>query len=337
MKLRSMLLLFVLLGTLLVGGFAQAQDMPFDPCFGLAQADCDVINAASANGIGTATSFSIEFSLKFSAANIPDPTMPGAVFNASGSVDLVPGTNADIPLNVGGAIAAAFGTDPAALAEMPLEFRLVDGIFYFNDPMGAGWQGVDLIAAMASPEFQEQLGGLGIDPTAPDMGLGGLMGGAMGEMPADFDPAALMSLTELINLPGLISYTRSGDTFSFVLDLTATAALLDPAYEEQLNAITDALSAIDPSAGMFVTLIPALLQKGTITVNQTVDTSLNIVRTINFNVDAAVDSAALTGEVSDPILVNLDFTMNLANLDSAPAPVAPEGATMIDPAAAMGQ
>lgn len=329
MKLRTMLLLVVLLSSLFIGGFAQAQDMPIDPCFGLAQADCDVINAASANGTGDATSFSVDFSIKFSAANIPDETMPGAVFNASGTVDLVPGTNADVPFNIGSVIAAAFGTDPAALAELPLEVRLVDGILYYTDPAAGGaWMGVDLMATLASPDLQEQLGMLGVDPTAPDLGLGNVVGGATG---GDMDPAALMPLLDLVNLPGLISYTRAGDTFTFVLDLTAMQALLSPEYEAQLNALTDALSQIDPSSAMLVTLIPTLIQQGTITISQTVDTSLNIVQAINFNVAATIDTMMLTGQQAEPVNVNLDVVLSIKNLNSAPAPVAPEGATMVDP------
>jgi hypothetical protein len=329
MKLRTILLLVVLIGSLFLGSFAQAQDMPVDPCFGLAQADCDVINAASANGTGGATSFSLDFSIKFSAANIPDETMPGAVFNAAGTVDLVPGASADIPFNIGSVIAASFGPDAAAVTELPLEVRLVDGVLYYTDPSTGGtWMGVDLMATLASPEFQEQLGMLGVDPTAPDLGLTDAAMNATGGL----DPAALGPLLELVNLPGLISYTRSGDTFTFVLDLTAMQALLSPEYEAQLNAITDALSQVDPSSAMLVTLIPTLIQQGTITVSQTVNTSLNIVETINFNVAATIDTMMLTGQPAEPALVNLDVVLTLKNLNSAPAPVAPEGATMIDAA-----
>jgi hypothetical protein len=56
------------------------------------------------------------------------------------------------------------------------------------------------------------------------------------------------------------------------------------------------------------------------------------VETINFNVAATIDTMMLTGQPAEPALVNLDVVLTLKNLNSAPAPVAPEGATMIDAA-----
>lgn len=327
MKLRSLFLLVALLAAMFVGAVSAQDEMPFDPCFGLSADDCAYINDASAADMGAINNLTFTMDIAFSATGIPgatpeDPTS-SLTFNLNTAIDIVEGQNPALPVNAGGVINVDFN-DGMSGDSLAIDLSLVDGIFYILDPTTGQYQGIDLVAAMSDPTFLEQFG---LDATAPDLGLGAMTGMDMSNM----DMEALASLVDLVNLPGLITYTRDGQVFTFTIDLTTMAILLTPEYEEQLNTIVEAVSAIDPSLGMFIPLIPTVLKEGTITITQTVNAELNAVDTIGFAVDARVDTAMLSGVAdSEPVVVTLDVTLNIGNFGGASQPAAPAEFEMLD-------
>lgn len=323
MKLRSMFM--ALIAIFMMVGVAAAQDMPFDPCFGLGADDCAYINAANANGVGDATSFSIAWTLEVSGAGIPDPTMSEFSFSSNGSIDLVESTNPVLPINAGSVQEVAFSGmgDEGAVT---VEFRLVDGLLYLQNPEDGTWISIDLVAVMSDPAFMEDaLGQAGL-PFNPMTGEG------MENMPS---METLLPLFEILNMEGFITYVRDGETFTWTVDLTALNALFAAENQATLDSIVALATEIDPengpAIGFMLPSIVALVQEGTITVTQVVNPELNIVERIGFTTDLSMDLATMmTGEAGEPTLVNIAFWADLTNLNSAAAPVAPEGATPVD-------
>lgn len=318
----SLYLLFVLL--LMAGSVVGAQE-EIDLCFGLNADDCAAINAASL-GAPVVDSLNVNLDINFSAANIPvgEGTVGSVDFTTNAVVGIV-GFNEDLP-NIGGSVVLNGATENLdallgmpGLGEIGLEFRLVDGLFYFQNPTSGEWAYVDLMAVMSDPTFAEGMGSV-TELASPDALTDAL--GSDGEMP---DIAALGdAVTAIVSLPGFLSYTRDGDVFTFTVDLTALAAL----DNETLFELSDLVSAVDETAGGLVFVLPSIFDEGTITVTQTIDPSGEFLQALGFNV-AAVTSAL--DPTSDPATVDLDVSLSLTDFDAVAAAVAPEGATEIPP------
>lgn len=133
----------------------------------------------------------------------------------------------------------------------------------------------------------------------------------MGEMP---DMETLMPLLAILEVPGLMNYERDGDDFVFTIDLSVLA---DPENAELLAEIDATLAEVDPEMAGMASALPMLLSEGTIEVIQSVDTDLNIVENIQFNVYLAVQMGP------EPTTIDLYVNVALTNLDSAPAAEAP--------------
>lgn len=324
MKFRSILLSVVASMMLLFASVASAQDI--DPCFGLSADDCATINAAVANGVGDATSFTLDYTIDFQVGgtgSLTDGEIESFKFANQGSIDLAQ-ADGMFPINAGFVTAAQFDDlVGVGMNELAVEVRLLDGVAYLQDPMSGGWISLDLLETMASPEFNEALSDLPVDPNDP---MGALDAAGLG----DFDPTALFALVELIDLPGLIIYERAGDVFTFTIDLTALQVLNTPEYEEELNNLIEVASEIDPTAAFLIPTIPALVSEGTIEVVYTLDGDMLAGMDFYTNLDIAL--GMMTGDMSaDPITVDLAFEMDIINLDAAAIPAVPEDATPISP------
>lgn len=296
MKARILFLtvLALLLG---VAGAAFAQDdLPLDLCFGLSAEDCAVINEASANGIGDAQSYTQELSIEFSLSNFPSEEGPVSVtFNSQSRFDTV-------LLDDGSALVQGTvdfsANDGMTDTEGSFEVRIVDNVLYLQDPQGSGaWIGLDLNETdaldAATDTTMDEAGEL-VDPTMVD---------------------TLVALTEL---PGLLSYTRDGDVFRFVLDITAMRLLLEPENEDLLLDLSDMASELNPAGGLLVMTLPTLFESGEITVTQTVNPERNIVETLEFGIDASANLAALlTGDANaGPTDVFLRVVTTSSNYDN---------------------
>jgi len=330
MKFRSLLISVLVLLLVILPAATNAQE--FDTCFGLAEADCAELNAASlnlANFAASSQSFTVEFDIQASASGLPqeEAGATSAAFNADGAIDIVMGGNGTLPFSLGAIMNAEFGMD-GAMESLPVELRLVDDFIYFLNPTTGAWQGANLAETLSDPEFAEQLEQFGQ--------LGSDDGGDVTGMMPDAETMALV--TSVLDLPGLITYVRVENDFIFTLDLTVLGLLGTPEYADKLATLTAKLNDLEPGTGdqlaAYVPLIPMIIQEGTITVVQTINSDLGIVDHIAFNVDLAVDGTMVSG-TPGVVDVTLAFNMAITNVDAAPAAVAPAEFEEVDPAELM--
>lgn len=332
MKFRSLLLVVVMLASLALSGLVSAQDMGIDLCFGLSEEDCAAIDAASANGIGEATTFTQTQSIEFTLTGLPAPEeaadAPTEIsFSQSGSVDIdLNGAGTLLSYNAAASFTLSGSGPEATFSDMLIEIRLIDDVLYVKNlgsligdmEIEAEWSSIDLAALMGDPAISAALP---TDDTG-DLDLEALPV----ELP---DVESLFVLLDIINLPGLIAYERAGDDFVFTVDLTALAALLEEGNEELLDSVVDAVNEINPAGSLFVTVVPVLIQQGTIEVIQTVNTGANIVESLDFNVNFSADLAMFLG-TTEPIAGSLAFNSANSNFDNITPIVAPEGAVPFD-------
>ncbi len=313
LKVRSLVLTLGLLVALVFSSVASAQEV--DPCFGLAQADCDVINSATMNTLSTVSSFYQTWTVDFSVAGLPDTAIQ---FSSTGEgpviLDLMGGSAFPLTLDQKVTVNADVAGEVVA-GETGL--IVVDGIMYAND--GTTWRGINLIEAL-----EQQAGGLPFDPAA-------LMGGDM----SSADPAAAAAMEqasafapaviELVNVPGFLNYVRSGDSFVFTADVAAL--IKDPAFSATLSSLAETSPDVAQVA-QIGQLLPMLLQSGTVVITQNVDTASNTISSISFTLDATVNAAMLSPDVTEPIVVTLAFNVAISRANEAFTIVAPEGAVI---------
>lgn len=318
MKRHSILLTLLALFTLFMGSVAQAQE-GFDLCFGLAEADCAAINAASANGIGDAESFTLDLSIDLAVDNIAEEGMTAFTFAMDGALDFAM-SDSETGVAMAGAFDLSFSQNGGDVTEQTIELALVDDFAYFNVD-GEGWQSVDLMRLIEDETFTAQLDAFGVDADT-----GEIDEAMMEDLPVD--PMALMPLLQILDLPGFLNYERMGDDFVFTIDLSALQALLEEENEELLNSIIEVASEVDPSAAFFIPAIPALINTGTITVTQTIDPNLNIINHIGFDVNLEANLLQLsTGDPQAPATtVFLDVDLGISNLDGVSGLEAPADA-----------
>lgn len=312
MKMRALLLIAALAMLLFAGSLVNAQEL--DPCFGLSAEDCEYINTASANTLAAAESFFQDISIDFSLTGIPDAG--NITFNLTGSGPVVM-TMADamdmssVPLNLAMTMDVAFsGADESGSGT--LEVRLVDNIFYFQNPEDpTQWASIDLAEAQESGATQ----GLPV-PTDPEA-IAGLAEG--------LDMTMLAPVMGLFEVPGFLNYVRAGDTFTFTADLGTLFS------SEEFTAISETIAeqVEDFTVVLLVSLLPEIVENGVITVTQGVDPASTTVNNLGFNVAATLNAAALDPSLSDPITLELDFNVAISQVNEAFEIVAPENAQAI--------
>jgi hypothetical protein len=335
MKLRSLFITFVTV-MMLTFGAASAQD--FDPCFGLSDADCAEINTATQASIATlatAESFSTGWSIDFALSGLAGLGLPDITFNNAGTIDVTSSMNPVIPFNVG--IMQDVSFSGFEQGDGSLDIRVVDGFLYIENPNPEleEWISIDLVEIASDPEgFANDFLGeaglgdldtLGVDPAEPEA--------VLEDLPVD--PMQLLALTELVTIDGVTNYTRDGNTFSFVVDLTALSAIYEPGNEELVNNLNMLLDTADPSGALSQTLpdLLMLIDQATITVTQQINPDLGAVDTIGFSINATFDAMGMMMGMEsgqEPASITLDFQTNVNNLGSAPAAVAPENAEPLD-------
>lgn len=311
-KVRSLLVTLGLVFGLTLGAVS-AQD----PCFGLAQADCDVINQANTNTFATVQSFYQNWSIEFSVTGLPDTTL---TFNAQGEGPVVFDMMGAFPLVTDQKISVQ-ANDGLQPIDAQLGLVVVDGKLYVSD--GSQWMGIDLVAAAQNPQA------LGL----PD-NITGLLGGDAGSAMEDPTTAALMGqadtlmplLMDLGGTPGLAKYERSGDNFTFTLDLLP--ALRNPSFGQVMQALGTSSPDVAQVAQL-AQLLPMLLQNGVITTVQKLDAANNLVTGLVFTTDLSVNGQMISSQLTAPIVVKLVFTVDISNPNGTFDVVAPEGAQMM--------
>ncbi|MEL6405821.1 MAG: hypothetical protein AAFR81_15740 [Chloroflexota bacterium] len=315
MKLRSLFLTATMSIMLLLGGVVNAQD--FDPCFGLSGDDCATINDASANGIGDAEAFTLNVFIDFAMDNIPDEVTSAIGFSMEGAIDIAVAPDSLVGFEMAGELTFAGTLNDEDPEPETLDIRLVEDIVYVSD--GEEAFSVDVVQLLESDAIDAQLDGLGLGMDADPEDVAG-------ELPVDI--AQVFALLDILNLPGLLNYERAGDEFIFTVDLSALQALLEEENEDLLNTIVETAAEVEPTAAFIIPVIPSLISSGIIEVNQAVDTDLNIVTDISFDMDIEVSLGALTtGDASAPATtVFLDTDLGISNLDDIGAIEPIEGA-----------
>jgi len=178
-------------------------------CYGVPDADCQLLTAAGANSTGFAQGFNMDYKLNFKFAGNSGGTA------STGDVN-VTGTGA-FGIAAGAAASASGASDPmAALSSLlfsnvinfssntdgktqsgSVEVRLANGNVYFkSDMMGGKWQYITSTDAMtALSAMQKNMGG----------GAAGGTGGATGGMAAMNNPEMLAAIMAIPNIPGVIA------------------------------------------------------------------------------------------------------------------------------------
>ncbi|MFQ3672673.1 MAG: hypothetical protein SNJ83_03655, partial [Aggregatilineales bacterium] len=189
---------------------------------------------------------------------------------------------------------------------------LKDGILYIN--MGDGmWGSLNLLSALESGEIGGQelpLDALATGELDPEMALGVLEG-----------------FGDLTAIPGFLNYTRSGDTFTFVADLTRL--INDANFQSSVSNLAMAAGEDGQQIAGLVSLLPMLLTEGRIEVVQQVNSAANIVTGLGFNVNATIDGSMLTGSAA-PITITLTFRVDLSDPNGSFDIQAPANATPLE-------
>jgi hypothetical protein len=311
MKTRLFVALLIVLVAMM--GVVYAQEL--NPCFSLSEDDCALIGEASLN---TATflsgveSFSVDVEMSLALDNVPDSEPIS--FDVSGTIDIIMNANATVGINAYGLLDVAMEAEGDSM-EAALEFWIVDDVFYFINPDDEGLYSIDLAAVMEEMDFESLIEDAASNPTEA-------LGGGM------LEEEGLEALTELLALPGLLDFVRDGDDFIFTVDF---GVLADPENEEVLEGIAEAIGETDPATGAqlesMLPMLPLLLEEGTITFTQGLNTELNIVDSITMEMNFVIATGMMMGEPELPSTTfDFLFGMNLGNFDGAENPEAPEGA-----------
>lgn len=316
MKTRMVLVVALLIAALFGAVVTQAQELP-DPCLGLSAEDCEVINSAFGRALEVAENFTMDYAIDVNVTGLPDGDL---TFNHSATGAVALDLMGDFPLSTSLLTENSFST-PEGSDEGPVAFAIVGGIMYIG--VEGEWIGIDLVEVMSDPELGAELG----IPTSPEdlEGLTEQLGG--------FDPAMFEGLGALAEVPGFLSYVRNGDTFEFTADVTALIS-----SEEFMDVLEQAGEADESGmvAGLGM-ILPMVLEEATLQVNQRVNTELNIIDRIEFNLNATINGAMIDPNLEQPVIAAISFYVELSGVNSSPVEFTiPENVEMIDPSMAGG-
>lgn len=318
MKMRNLWIMLLLVVLMLFPAMAGAQDI--DPCLGLSEADCEVINAATENTLATVDSFIQTFSIDFS---VMAEGATALSFNLQGSGPVM-GLSGGNPMLAAVMDVQFTGPDGAGAAQV--ESRLIDGVMYVRDTATEAWQGLDLNEMMTSFNDPAALDGL-FQAAGVPFSASMLTGGGSGDM-SEEDQAAMMAMfgvmgqaAALVETPGFLGYVRTGDDFTFTLDL------LPLLNNPEFDAIGSSLSAGGEEmaqVGAMLPMLKTLVQEGNMTVTQRVDTANNVVTGLTFTTDFTI----VAGE--SPVVISLNFNVDLSEPNGVFEIVAPDPATVTE-------
>jgi len=289
-------------------GAVSAQDNM--TCLNLSAEDCTYITTASANTVtALGSAFTQTFNIDATVSGIPDQA--DATFHAEGTGPIVENpASTDVPLNFSSTLKASFAGN-GQTGDVTTEVRLVDGVFYYQDPADKSWKGFKVQDAMASVQS---------NPMMPNA--------------STFDPSKLgldeKDMTALMELPkakGFLDMSRDGETFTFTADLGAllksgewTTFATQIAPKLQKNPDTAQFS-------MVLGVLPMILTSGTIKVVQVVDPSVNAVTELSVLVDGEVNAGMMSGDTTaKPINLSFAFNVKLSDLGGSMTVEAPADA-----------
>lgn len=289
-------------------------------CYNLAQADCDYLNAASAN-TALATSFNQSFTLNVEVTGLEGLAM------------MAPGTPSSLSLQVAGEGAAVVDSADS----FPINFNLpmsvvidgveatvradiVDGVVYF------GQEGQ--VVGIPLDAF---FGALGLDMSALTMSGGG------GDM--------LSGLGGMLPVNDYVNFERLADVdgaspFLFAVDISGM--LQSPEIGSMLGMVGPMLggSDSDPMLGMLLGSLPQIMEGLDLKLDVTqYVTGDNFVNKLTFNFDGSIDLDAILGALMGTpggmgmgtVVIAVDFEVQLSQFNEALTVAAPEGAVILTP------
>lgn len=326
---------------------AAAQDIADLNCLNLAEADCATVTTAL-NNIANMDSFMQSFSFTQSISGA-DAVVPGMGLDSStvsqGSGPFVvnreqingetPYMGVSLAFDVSSQASGGGQEDRAG----DVSFVIVDGVFYLQDQATGEWKGAPVEALME-----------GHDNAMSAMDTGSTM---MTNPPALGEIEVFgINLVSLLQLPGFLTQSRladeqiDGQTMA-VFQLSGDLAVL--LQNEDVQAALGTLlaesmgSGNNAMSGQLAMMMPVILESttGTATLTRWIGADDGFAHRLALNVDAAIDlfgsSSASNATPIPPIQVNLNLTVDIADINATAAPTAPAGALMVTPEELMPQ
>ncbi len=305
---------FMVAFALFIGVFA-SQAQTSDGCFGLSEADCALINEASAQ---THESFYQNYSIVLKIVGSPEPI--DLLIEGEGAVVLGDPQNglSGLDQKVRFTLNNASGTQSGVSGVI---FK--DGMLYVD--MGGGNYGsVNVMQLLSDPTFLGSVPGL--DALSGGMDSGGTADPQQEQLMQSLMMATFM-LPSLLETPDTVSYVREGDTFVFTLDVAKL--LQSPQFAQILQSV--GTMAGEEAAGQvqMVTLATRQIKSAVIRVTQTVDPVARRITGVGFTVDADI-AGALLG-VQNDVTVNFAFNLALSRFNESFTITAPANAMPLLP------
>lgn len=351
MKSRVLAILLVFVFVLGMISTVSAQEM--DPCLGLSADDCALLQASDAADVQSFTlnfDFNLELNNLAAAAAMMGSADEGApnsiaiTASASNSPIVTDPTASDPSAAMAMAMDVNYGVSGLGAESDQsgtLSFVIADGVFYAKDPETGEWKGMTLEDAAS------ELSGSGVpfDPSS-------LLQGDTSSLNTMTDPTAALAeaglepadIEALMGVPGFIGQQRVADAELEGQPMAAFESTVDfvPLFTSQeLQSLLTKLSTAsdDPDTaqiGQMGMLLPMLVKEGNVKLTRWVGVNDQYLHRMVLEINAAVDLAAMmgaaggegAGAAAEPITLKLLLDVQLNNINSTTAPVAPEGAVM---------
>ena len=313
MKLRTFLQTSLVALLVAMTGLVSAQD---SACLNLPAADCEYVNTAAANGAAAMTSsFQQDFTIDVVVSGVPDSDDLEFHLVGSGPVVANEAAPGGVPLNFGATLDVNFNDGTTSDAGT-LEARLVDGVFYFQDPSdGNKWKGVKIEDAMSMAQSNPMM------PSAETFDPASL----------GLDEATLSSVMALVEAEGFLDYSRDGETFTFTADV---GALLKSGEWTKFSTDIAPVLQQNPDTAQFAMILgvlPMILSDGTFKVVQVVDPALNAVTELSILIDGTVNAGMMSGDsAAAPIVLSIAFNVKVSDIGGEFTLEAPADAEMQD-------
>jgi hypothetical protein len=308
-KFRLTLFLTLLAALLAFAPFALAQET-----FGLSAEDFALFSSPNMD----ADSLSFDFTVDVNVTGSPDGDVNVALSGAGAvAMDSAGMPVADISLS---------GSANMGAESMPvdMQFRIVDGIVYFNLGDGSGWLGQSLDDAMSG---LSSMAPIPVDPAE-------LMSGEMSE-----DPEAMAAMGEAMSALSemdpnqFISISRLADENNqahFQVNVDLTSLLSSEGFSQMMGA-AGSMSG-DESLAQMGPMLVMMFQNTSLTFDQFVDLADSRVKQAILDFAMSINPAMMgASDTASATPVDVSFNLNVSNIQYDPAVTvtAPDGATML--------
>ncbi len=345
----SLLVVLALLVSIVPAISAQGDDTL--TCFNLAEEDCTILLAATANSENI-NSFAMDYSVAVSLIGLE---AIGPMLGETGG-DTVIDVKGDGTFTMVEDVFPPIAMETSLDASMTgaenqsgsMSIVIADGFAYFRDSETETWLGQSIVEAMNSPEIAGLLGGFLGEGDLSDLPSGalspeGLLGSDMAGM---LESAGMSDVMGMLQIPGFINHVREADVdmmgqnmHVFKLTLDSAPLFESPEFQSLLTNALTAAAAEDPDMASFGMLLPMLLDGTSITLEQTqyVGADDMFIHGLGLDLVATLDMSALMttsgSSGSDmqmpPITLEVHFEVTLDQINESFEIMAPEGATII--------